>query len=264
MSEQKFLPFFDILRNKSRGIRLKSFFHKVEKKPHYLWWLGHKACCLRLIVEYNVKKDCHSIRLTRFLQPLQRKDKEDPEDFAWKNACCPVAKHTLPTQTHPQSSWGLGKGKRIKPERAFTWRKRVSEINSIEKKLWIGLLLTFSSRAQRDSSYLVSLEPTGDWVQFRSKGKFYSLIRERRLVSSCSRAQALRTGCGRGCFIGISSAGGGGGVLAGRMQLRGSRCRSRCRVWRLCTRPAAAILNWVLWAVLLRTSDWGTRVTVSH
>lgn len=49
------------------------------------------------IVEYNVKKDCGSIYQTRFLQQLQGKDNENTEDSELKNACCHVAKHTLPT-----------------------------------------------------------------------------------------------------------------------------------------------------------------------
>lgn len=53
------------------------------------------------------------------------------------------------------------------------------------------------------------------------KHKFYSLIREWRGTSSCSRAHAFLTGRGRGCFIGIRQWGEGRALAGGTAELLG-------------------------------------------
>ena len=61
---------------------------------------------------------------------------------------------------------------------------------------------------QQGCSCLVSLSLVeGEGVEFRTNRKFYSFIKQWIGTSSCCVAGALRTGCGWGCFIRISSAG---------------------------------------------------------
>ena len=84
---------------------------------------------------------------------------------------------------------------------------------------------------------------------FRSKGKLYSLIHEGRGMSLWLRAHTLPIGPGQGCFKGILSLAGGGGVLIGQAQLCAYGSRSQCWVQCLCTWSAAAILNCnILWS----------------
>ena len=72
----------------------------------------------------------------------------------------------------------------------------------------------------QESSYPVSFEPVeGDWVWFRSKGKLYSLIKEWRGSSECSRVQDLPGRPSAGLFGKDLVSGEGGGVLASLAQL---------------------------------------------
>lgn len=81
----------------------------------------------------------------------------------------------------------------------------------------------------------------------QSKGKFYCLIEEWGGASSPTGVHTLRTGCGPGCSIGISSAQRGQNrALTRRAQAccLGSRLQRGVQLF-LCTQPAARS-NWML------------------
>lgn len=83
-------------------------------------------------------------------------------------------------------------------------------------------------------------------VQFRSKGKLYSLIKEWRGESCCSRVQAL-LGQARllaGLLYRVLISRGRRGVLTGLVQVCCPWCsRPKCQAQHLCPWPAATIMN---------------------
>ena len=116
---------------------------------------------------------------------------------------------------------------------------------------WVGL-------QQRSFCPVLLLSIEGDWVQFRRKGKLYSLIREWRGESSGARVHALPEKLKhhqRGCSIGLLAAGRGrGSRREGAAALLKTPDHTQRRAQHLCTRPTTAILNWVSCA--LYTARW--------